>query len=155
MKEVLIPFALVAFVGAAIYLSIAVSKPNEFDGVQKQAESGIALDFTAMNETLRVARFTDLMRTPESCTGKTVRVSGSALYYVDIKGRRHCRILVPDPMGCCGIGVVEYVPAVTNTLPERGMMFELTGTLELPREDTDVPFILTGATVRPWRSLDD
>lgn len=123
-------------------------KASDSSGGVEPSRDAVDLDFTAMNDTIRLARFVELMRCPQSSTGKTVRLFGRAIYTVDITGKTHCRIVVPDPLGCCGIGVVEYFPTSTNALPKKGSMFVLKGTIEIPPRETDSSFIITGATTR-------
>ena len=117
-----------------------------------EENAGVELDFLSMNATVGTARLVGLLRSPQSHTGRTVRVTGDAIDEQDDAGKHHYGIAIYDQGGCCPLAMIECVPAMTNALPQEGERIVLTGTVAIPTEPAYSHFIITGATVRQLNS---
>ena len=117
-----------------------------------EEKPGVDLDFPSMNATVGTARLVGLLRSPQAHAGRTVRVTGEAMDEKDENGKFHYGIAIYDQGGCCPLAMIEYVPAMTNALPQEGERIVLTGTVAIPTEPAYSHFIITGATVRQLNS---
>ena len=100
---------------------------------QKTAKEAIPdfVDLTAMSSTLVYAEVYNIMSSPGSYKGKTIKMRGlyQANYYESTKQYYHC-VIIADAAACCQQGL-EFVWAgrhkYPDDYPENGTEIEVTG----------------------------
>ena len=103
-----------------------------------QGAEGIDVDLTKLSSTMVYSEVYNMMNTPDSYIGKTVKMSGRFAYYKDPETEnQYFACIIADALACCSQGL-EFILAGEHTYPEDypelSDEITVTGTLEVYEE---------------------
>lgn len=112
---------------------------------QTQSADGIDVDLTALSSTMIYSEVYNMMVTPDSYIGKTIKMKGQFAVYqaadengAFIPDQIYFACVIADATACCSQGL-EFALAGEHTYPddypELGSEITVTGTFELYEED--------------------
>lgn len=109
----------------------------------------VDVDLTKLSSTMVYSEVYNMMESPESYLGKTVRMCGQFALYEDTEsGVRYFACIIADETACCSQGlefVLEGNPAYPQDYPELGSEITVTGEFRTYEENGNLYCHLTGA----------
>lgn len=112
--------------------------PSETPPVSKE-DAEIDVDLTELSTTMVYSEIYNMMLSPESYEGKTVRMKGKYICYEDPQsGKEYFACIVTDAAACCAQGF-EFVPAEGSEYPndylDPNCQIVITGIFEIYQEN--------------------
>lgn len=125
--------------------------PSEAPAVQAATEaaapssSGGMLDLTKLSSTMVYSEVFNMLSSPDSYVGRTVKMSGTAACLSNPETNKlYYACIIADATGCCAQGL-EYVLSDGQTYPELDTDITVTGTFALYYENGYTCFHLVDA----------
>ena len=126
--------------------SVSQSQPTEKESESKsttskpeQSADGIDVDLTKLSSTMVYSEVYNMMVSPESYIGKTVKMNGAFAYYEDPETKKqYFACIIADATACCSQGI-EFIltgeHTYPNDYPELNSEITVTGTFETYEEN--------------------
>ena len=113
-------------------------EPSGTGEAAEKSEDGIDVDLTALSSIMVYSEVYNMMVTPESYMGKTIKMDGIfSLYHDDSTGKDYYACIITDATACCSQGI-EFVPTddyvYPDDYPEQGGEISVVGIFDLYEE---------------------
>ena len=93
-------------------------KPQKATSDSVQSADSIDVDLTKLSSTMVYSEVYNIMVSPDSYTGKTVKMNGDFAYYEDpVSKKQYFACVIADATACCSQGL-EFILTGEHTYPE-------------------------------------
>lgn len=137
-------------VSAAQPLPTAETTPAP-TGAPAQSSDGTDVDLTALSSTMVYSEVYNMVTSPDSYMGKTVKMHGQLGIYYGMnsdgsvnENKVYYACIIADALGCCSQGL-EFELEDDAEYPERGAYITVTGTFDKYEENGAIYCVLTDA----------
>ncbi len=127
-------------VSAAQPMPTAETTPTP-TGSAAQSSDGTDVDLTALSSTMVYSEVYNMVTSPDSYMGKTVKMHGQLGIYYGVnsdgsvnENKVYYACIIADALGCCSQGL-EFELADNAEYPERGAYITVTGTFDKYEEN--------------------
>lgn len=118
-----------------------------------QSSDGTDVDLTALSSTMVYSEVYNMVTSPDSYMGKTVKMHGQLGIYYGVnpdgsvnKDKAYYACIIADALGCCSQGL-EFELTDDSEYPERGAYITVTGTFDKYEENGSIYCRLADATL--------
>ncbi len=115
------------------------SNESETSSLKSQSSNGIDVDLTKLSGTMVYSEVYNMMSSPESYIGKTVKMKGTFYYYEEPETmKQYFACVIADATACCSQGLefaLSGKHTYPNDYPELNSEITVTGTFKVYEEN--------------------